>query len=101
MYGSQSMVDPLRRVVVRSPDEAFGDADPQRWHYTAAPDLERARAEHAALVSALEAAGAEIVRHDTALPGMVDAIFVHDPVLVCDRAYGILQAIRRARSIEP
>ncbi len=44
------MVAPLRRVLVRRPDEAFGTADPARWHYTSRPDLEEARREHAVLV---------------------------------------------------
>jgi N-dimethylarginine dimethylaminohydrolase len=81
-YGSQSMVAPLRRVAVRAPDVAFAEADPAAWHYRARPDLEAARAEHQALVAILEDAGAEIIRHDAALPGLADAIYVHDPVLV-------------------
>ncbi len=38
-YGSQSMITPLRRVLVRRPDEAFGQADPVLWHYTSQPNL--------------------------------------------------------------
>ena len=74
-YGAQSMVAPLARVLVRAPDAAFGNADPARWHYTARPDLARAREEHAAFVAELERAGAEIVSHDAPLPGLADAIF--------------------------
>jgi MFS family permease len=43
-YGSQSMVAPLRRVLVRRPDAAFAVADPDAWHYTARPDLAAAQA---------------------------------------------------------
>jgi len=60
-YGGQSMVAPLRRVLVRRPDEAFGSADPGIWHYTSRPDLAAARQEHEALVGILAAAGAEVV----------------------------------------
>ena len=42
-YGSQSMVEPLKRVLVRRPDAAFGNADPDHWHYVSQPDLEVAR----------------------------------------------------------
>lgn len=91
LYGAQSMVAPLRRVLVRTPDAAFGSADPARWHYTATPDLDRARAEHAAFVALLERAGAEIIRHDAPLADRADAIFVHDPVLVTDRGAILLR----------
>lgn len=86
-WGGQTMVDRLRRVVVRTPGEAFGAADPERWHYGSRPDLEAARAEHRAFVAILEEAGAEVVEHDEALPGHADAIFVHDPLIVIDRGY--------------
>ncbi len=91
LYGAQSMVAPLRRVLVRTPDAAFGSADPARWHYTATPDPDRARAEHAAFVALLERAGAEIIRHDAPLADRADAIFVHDPVLVTDRGAILLR----------
>jgi dimethylargininase len=36
-------------------------------------------------VSLLVAAGAEVIEHDQPLPGLADAMYVHDPVLICDR----------------
>jgi len=90
-YGAQSMVAPLRRVLVRAPDAAFGSADPARWHYVARPDLGRARAEHAHFVALLRAAGAEVIEHDAPLPDHADAMFVHDPALVTDRGAILLR----------
>ena len=84
-YGCQSMVAPLRRVLVRRPDEAFGDADPARWHYTARPDLEEAQREHDALVELLRGVGAEVIEHSEPQPDRADAIFVFDPALITDR----------------
>jgi N-dimethylarginine dimethylaminohydrolase len=84
-YGSQSMVAPLKRVMVRRPDEVFGNADPAVWHYTAKPDLDKAQQEHDVLVKILADLGAETVYHKEPLPNHADAIFVHDPVLVCDK----------------
>ena len=49
-FGCQNMSDPLRRVLVKRPDEAFAVEDFERWHYTAPPDLEAAQREHEALV---------------------------------------------------
>jgi N-dimethylarginine dimethylaminohydrolase len=78
------MVDPIRRVVVRRPNAAFGSADPDRWHYTERPDLPVAQQEHDALVEILRQTGAEVVYHDAPLPELADAIFVHDPAIVTD-----------------
>jgi len=97
-FGCQSMVAPLRRVLVRRPGPEFATADPACWHYTASPDLEAARAEHDALVATLRAAGAEVLLHEADLPDHADAIFVHDPALVTARGAIILRmgkALRR------
>ena len=84
-YGSQSMVAPLRRVLVRRPDETFAVDDPVAWHYTARPDLPRAQAEHDALVAMLRQGGCEVLYHDEPQPGRADAIFAFDPALVTDQ----------------
>ena len=90
-YGSQSMVDPLRTVLVRRPDEAFAHADPKIWGYTGRPDLIAARTEHAALVEMLRSSGAEVWYHEEPQEARADAIFVHDPVLVTDRGAIVLR----------
>ena len=90
-YGSQSMVESLRRVLVRRPDEAFAVEDPTKWHYVGRPDLEIARQEHDALVDVLRQAGAEVIDHDELLPDHADAIYVHDPVIVTDYGAVILK----------
>jgi dimethylargininase len=96
-YGSQSMVEPLRKVLVRRPDAAFGAADPAKWHYTARPNLEIARQEHEILVAILREAGAEVVDHDEPLPDHADAIYVHDPAIVTDAGAIILQMGKKLR----
>src|SRR3954470_7705269 len=97
-YGSQSMVAPLRRGLVRRPDAAFGGAAPAVCHYTSRPDLAAARREHDALVDRLRAAGAEVVEHAAPQPERADSIFVFDPVLITDRGAVLLRmgkALRR------
>lgn len=96
-YGAQSMIAPLRRVVVRKPDEAFGAADPQRWHYTARPDLARAQDEHDALVAILRSAGVEVIYHDLPQPDRADAIFVFDPAIVTNAGAIILRMGKELR----
>jgi dimethylargininase len=83
-YGSQSMIAPLRTVMVRRPDESFAVDDPQVWHYTGRPDLEIAQQEHDSLVALLRQAGAEVIYHDEPQHERADAIFVFDPAIVTD-----------------
>ena len=89
-YGSQSMVDPLRRVLVKRPEPTFAVKDPARWHYSGRPDYDVAVAEHDAFADLLRKAGAEVLYHDAPQPDRADAIFVHDPVLVTDRGAVLL-----------
>ncbi|HYN22230.1 MAG TPA: arginine deiminase family protein [Thermoanaerobaculia bacterium] len=90
-FGCQSMIEPLRRVLVKRPDEAFAVEDPERWHYVARPDLEAAKREHDALVQILADAGAEVIYHPEPQPDRADAIFVFDPALVTDLGAVILR----------
>lgn len=85
------MVAPLQRVLVRRPDVAVGNADPQHWHYTASIHLASAQAEHDAFVALLNNAGCEVAYHDIPLPDHADSQFTHDPSLVCDRGAIILK----------
>jgi N-dimethylarginine dimethylaminohydrolase len=85
------MVEPLRRVLVKRPDEVFGSADPAVWHYTGRPDLAEAQREHDALTEILRAAGAEVVDHPDPQPERADSIYVFDPALVTDRGAVILR----------
>lgn len=92
------MVDPLRRVLVKRPDEAFAVDDAERWHYTSAPDLARAREEHDGLVETLRQHGVEVVYHDEVQAHRADAIYVFDPALITDRGAVVLsmgKALRR------
>jgi N-dimethylarginine dimethylaminohydrolase len=89
-FGVRNMTDPLRRVLVKRPEEAFALADPVAWGYAGRPELGAARAEHEALVEILRGAGAEVVGHDEAQPGRADAVFVFDPVLMTERGAVVL-----------
>jgi N-dimethylarginine dimethylaminohydrolase len=91
------MVEPLRRVLVRRPDAAFGTADAKRWHYASTPDLEIALAEHDVLVATLLGAGCEVAFHDRPMPEHADAIFTHDPVIVTDEGAVLLRMGKELR----
>lgn len=96
-FGIERSTAPLRRALVRPPDEAFAVDEPAVWHYSARPDLERARREHAQLVRRLEEAGVVVETHRRALPAMADAIFVFDPVLMTRRGAIVLRLGKRRR----
>lgn len=84
-YGGQSMVAPLRSVLVRAPDKGFANADPKQWHYTAQPNYEKALQEHKDFVKILESEGVQVHYHEIKLPHHADALFVHDPAILTDR----------------
>ena len=96
-YGSQSMIEPLKKVLVRRPDKAFGGADPALWHYVSQPELEKAQTEHDALVATLREAGCEVLYHQADLPDHADSIFTHDPVIVTDEGSIILRMGKEQR----
>ncbi|HEX9942536.1 MAG TPA: arginine deiminase family protein [Thermoanaerobaculia bacterium] len=91
------MIDPLRRVLVKRPEEAFAVEDPARWNYAAQPDLEEARREHEALVEILLGTGAEVIDHPEPQPGRADAVFVFDPAIVTERGAVILRMGKELR----
>jgi dimethylargininase len=90
-YGCQSMVTPLKRVLVKRPDEHFAVKDYKKWHYLESPNLEEARREHDAFVEVLKKAGAEVLYHPEAQPDHADSIFTYDPAIVTDEGAIILR----------
>lgn len=91
------MVAPLRTVLVRRPDYSFAVSDPQRWGYTARPDLGAAQAEHDAFVAILRESDVDVRYHEAPQPDRADAIFVHDPAIITDRGAIILRMGKELR----
>jgi len=90
-FGGQSMFQPMRRVLVKRPDEVFAVEDPERWHYLASPDLAAAQEEHDSMVETLRQSGAEVVYHEKPQPDRADAIYVFDPTLLTDHGAVVLR----------
>jgi N-dimethylarginine dimethylaminohydrolase len=100
--GSQSMVTPLLRVVVKRPEEAFRDEQSiaQQWkqlNYTARPDLHRAAMEHQAFVSLLKKAGVEVLFLPAHADTGLDSLYTHDPALVTSSGVILFQTGKVAR----
>lgn len=96
-YGVNSMVAPLKRVLVKRPDKQFAVSDFEKWHYTSTPDLEQAQTHHDVLTNIMKQHGTEVVYHDEELPNLADAIFVYDPVFVTPFGSIILQVGKELR----
>jgi N-dimethylarginine dimethylaminohydrolase len=83
-YGGQSMVAPLRRVIVQPPAPPAAADDYRRHGYTHPVDHGRAEEEHAALRDLLRAEGVEVIEQPADDAGNLDAIFVFDASIVTD-----------------
>src|SRR5262245_34304493 len=95
-YGVTSMVAPLKRVLVRRPATA-GDWDGAGWRV---PDPGALTAQHEAFVTLLGDLGAE-VELAGALDGLVDAVYMHDPLIMTSRGGIPLNMAKPIRSKEP
>ncbi|MEI7438202.1 MAG: arginine deiminase family protein [Thermoleophilia bacterium] len=91
-YGVQSMVDPLRRVLIRRP-ATTGDFAAADWRQ---PDPARLIAEHEAFGELLESLGCEVTVADP-VEGMVDSVYVCDPVWTCGQGAIVLRSAKPAR----
>ena len=106
-YGCQSMVRPLKRVLVMRPEEAFEsqeriDAQWQCLDYLARPDYHRAVDEHRRFTALLEAAGAEVACLPADGRTGLDALYPHDPVAsVTDHGVILGRMGKDARMAEP
>jgi len=93
---AQSMVTPLRRVVVKRPEQAFQSSDSieRQWrplNYLRPPDLPRAIRDHQQFVECISRTGAEVLYlHADDRTGL-DSIYTHDPALSTDRGVIIFQ----------
>ncbi len=85
------MIAPLKKVLVRAPDNGFVVSDLIKWHYTSRPILSIAKEEHEQIVDILKHEGAEVYYHNEELPYLADSVYVHDPVIITERGAVILR----------
>jgi N-dimethylarginine dimethylaminohydrolase len=107
-YGCQSMVAPLRRLLLAHPRDAFRDqrlvdATWAEQGFVARPDYEGACREYDALAGILAGAVNEIayVVNGASAPTGLDSIYVHDPAIVSDRGAVLCRMGKAAREREP
>src|SRR5215212_11022609 len=95
-YGVTSMIAPLRRVLVRRPATA-GDWEGAAWR---TPDPALLARQHDAFCELLAGLGVE-VEVAPALEGQVDAVYMHDPMVMTARGGIPLRMAKPARTREP
>jgi N-dimethylarginine dimethylaminohydrolase len=96
-WGGQSLVAPLRRVMIRQPAPPATGGEYLALGYPRAVDHERAAREHAALQAILEDEGVAVVAAGPDEPGLLDAIFPYDPSLMTDAGAILLRPGKVAR----
>src|SRR5215204_338702 len=96
-WGGQSMVAPLKRVLVRKPAPPATEDGFAEFAYPRAVDQTRAEQEHDAFCALLEQGGAEVVHAGPDGGGLLDAIFAYDPSLMTDAGAILLRPGKELR----
>jgi dimethylargininase len=99
LFGGQTMVARLRRVLVRAPDPN-SLAHWSQFGWRAAPDPGRLLAEHEQFCNILGEFGAEVVLGQSPVEADPDAIYVHDPSLISDEGAIVLRPGKELRRAE-
>jgi N-dimethylarginine dimethylaminohydrolase len=99
-WGGQSMVAPLKRVLVRKPAAPAAEGHFADFGYPRAVDHSRTEREHDAFRALLAEAGAEVVVAGPDETGLLDAIFSYDPSLMTDAGAVLLRPGKELRLAE-
>lgn len=99
LFGGQTMVARLRRVLVRAP-EPGSLRRCSEFGWRAAPDPGRLLAEHEQFCNTLREFGAEVVVGGSPVASDPDAIYVHDPSLISDEGAILLRPGKELRRDE-
>ena len=98
-YGGQTLIEPLRRVLVRTPERT----DLSRWReygWLGKPDIALATRQHERLCEILRSGGAEVILADQVVEGDPDAIYVCDPAIMSDAGAIVLRPGKEGRRAE-
>jgi dimethylargininase len=99
-WGGQSMVAPLRRVLVREPAPPVTEDEFSGFGYPRAVDHDRTQIEHEAFRALLAESGADVIIAGPDEAGLLDAIFAYDPSLMTDAGAVLLRPGKALRLAE-
>jgi arginine deiminase len=105
-FGGLSEVAPIRRVLLKRPQDAFVDERriESQWRdlrFTARPDLRRSIAEHERLARLLQDSGAEVLFLPRDDETGLDSIYVRDAIVVSSRGAILCSMGKTQRRGEP
>jgi dimethylargininase len=98
-FGGQTLVEPLRRVLVRSPART----DFSRWRefgWLGEPDPRLAETQHERLCEVLRRSGAEVLFARDVVDSDPDAIYMCDPAIMSDDGAVVLRPGKEGRRVE-
>jgi dimethylargininase len=96
LYGCQSMVGKLEKVLVKKPGSELVLNDYRKFGFLGKVDLARAEKEHEAFVDILLEGGCEVHFLDGSKK-LMDSIYTHDPAIVTNRGAFILRMGKELR----
>ena len=106
LFGSQSEIGKITKVLLKSPASAFMDSDyiDRHWKeysYTAAPDYSKSIDEYESFVSILKDHGIEINFLPEGKSTGLDSIYTHDPVIITNKGAILCNMGKVLREGEP
>ncbi|MSZ69642.1 MAG: hypothetical protein F2709_00580 [Actinobacteria bacterium] len=96
-WGTPDMVSPLTRVLVRTPTTVGKFVEEGSWRE---PDTVALVAEHQSFVELLQSLGA-VVDVAESIDGLVDSVYMHDPMIMTPHGAILLRMAKPIRSDEP
>jgi N-dimethylarginine dimethylaminohydrolase len=97
MWGTPDMVSKLEHVLVRTPTTVGNFVADAQWRE---PDRDALVREHSEFVNLLSSLGCT-VHTAQAVDGLVDAVYMHDPMIMTPHGAILLQMGKRVRQPEP
>ncbi len=105
-FGCQNMVDPIRRVLMKHPREAYqnqnslNDKSPQLNYYSV-PNYNKALADYESFTELLTSFGAEVYFLPIDDSTSLDSVYTHDPCVISNGGIILCNMGKEARLSEP
>ena len=101
-FGAQSMVSPLKKVLMKKPQSFMSKADLQKWNYVGPLDQKLIEKNYNDFYQVIKNSEAEIIelKLEDENEELCDSVFTHDPSLVLNEGAIILNMSKKLRKNE-
>jgi N-dimethylarginine dimethylaminohydrolase len=105
-FGCQNMVDPLRKVLIKHPRDAYKNQTTVNRQsinlkYNSVPNFEKALADYEFFINLLESSGADVHFLPENESTTLDSVYTHDPCIISNRGVILCSMGKKERSSEP